>query len=158
MENIKFDSKLINLDILEKRINFVCIINGQKFEYFKGIGHIKHLKELNKTKKLSGKDLLIGKVDLAIGDRLKVLGRSFDDSDPIGVLMPELTEVLNCLFLDSQAHDQSFDDWASDFGYDSDRIKAKKIYEACQENYFKLKKALGSDFDRIKETIEKLEL
>lgn len=44
---------------------------------------------------------------------------------------PDATGVLYSLFVDSQALDMSFDNWASDYGYDSDSIKAITIYQQC---------------------------
>lgn len=54
---------------------------------------------------------------------------------------PQLSSVLSSLVLDSEACSMSFNDWADNFGYDNDSIKARKTYEACQENSDKLNKA-----------------
>jgi len=51
---------------------------------------------------------------------------------------PSAASVLNSLILDSSASAQSFADWASDFGYDTDSRKSLAIYEACQSNGDKL--------------------
>lgn len=47
---------------------------------------------------------------------------------------PQLADVLHSLMLDGEAHFQSmlFADWCADFGYDSDSIKAKEIFEKCE--------------------------
>lgn len=44
---------------------------------------------------------------------------------------PTAASVLYCLLSDAAAIDQSFDDWAGDFGYDTDSRKALATYEAC---------------------------
>lgn len=44
---------------------------------------------------------------------------------------PTAAAVLYCLLSDMEAIDQSFTDWASDFGYDTDSRKALATYEAC---------------------------
>lgn len=53
---------------------------------------------------------------------------------------PHITSLLHAMLLDSQACDQSFASWCSDFGYNYDSRKAFDIYTACQENGDKLKK------------------
>lgn len=46
---------------------------------------------------------------------------------------PELDSVVHSLLMDGEAffNAQSFEDWAGDFGYDSDSRKAEAIYRAC---------------------------
>lgn len=44
---------------------------------------------------------------------------------------PTAADVLYCLVSDGQAMHQSFYDWASDFGYDTDSLKAFETYNAC---------------------------
>lgn len=44
---------------------------------------------------------------------------------------PTAASVLYCLISDAGAIDQSFDDWAGDFGMDTDSRKALATYEAC---------------------------
>ena len=53
---------------------------------------------------------------------------------------PALAEVLHCLLMDGEAffNAQSFEDWASDFGYDSDSRKAEEIYRKCDATGRKL--------------------
>ncbi len=53
--------------------------------------------------------------------------------------------VLSCLLGDALASEQTFEDWASDFGYDSDSRKAESIYRACDEIGKKLRSVFGHD-------------
>lgn len=48
-------------------------------------------------------------------------------------VQPTLSDVLHSLLSDGDAffNAQSFEDWASDFGYDADSRKAEAIYRAC---------------------------
>lgn len=39
--------------------------------------------------------------------------------------------VLYSLVMDASANDQSFNDWCSNFGYDTDSMKAFNTYQAC---------------------------
>lgn len=44
---------------------------------------------------------------------------------------PDLFSLLNSLTMDASALDNTFDDWCNEYGYDSDSIKAKTIYDLC---------------------------
>jgi hypothetical protein len=60
---------------------------------------------------------------------------------------PTLGEVLDCLASDAASVDnaRSFEDWASDFGYDTDSRKAKRTYKTCEKQAAKLKALLGDE-------------
>lgn len=51
---------------------------------------------------------------------------------------PFAASVLYALINDAQASDQSFNSWCADYGYDSDSMKAFKLYQACCETGEKL--------------------
>lgn len=53
---------------------------------------------------------------------------------------PEAARVLHSIILDSSASGQSFADWCSELGYDTDSRKALAVYEACQVNADKMRK------------------
>jgi hypothetical protein len=44
---------------------------------------------------------------------------------------PTAASVLYCTLSDARGAEQNFRDWARDFGYDTDSIKALGIYNAC---------------------------
>ncbi len=58
---------------------------------------------------------------------------------------PTAADVLYSLVADSSACDETFDDWASNCGYDSDSIKANALYLTCQRSGKETRKLLGSD-------------
>ena len=64
---------------------------------------------------------------------------------------PTAADVLNCLASDSSSVEnaRSFEDWASDLGYDTDSRKAEKIFKVCEVQAGKLKKFLGEDLYKI---------
>lgn len=65
---------------------------------------------------------------------------------------PDPIEVLWSITRDSDALEMTFEDWASEFGYDADSRKAEKTYRACQDNALRLKKILSEDkFKRVRE-------
>ena len=60
---------------------------------------------------------------------------------------PTLAEVLDCLASDASGVDnaQSFEDWASEYGYDTDSRKAEATYRICEKQAQELKALLGRD-------------
>jgi len=60
---------------------------------------------------------------------------------------PTLADVLDCLASDASGVDnaQSFEDWASEYGYDTDSRKAERTYRICEGQAQKLKALLGQD-------------
>jgi hypothetical protein len=61
-------------------------------------------------------------------------------------IVPDACDVLYSLAIDVNVLDaRGFEDWASDFGYDTDSRKAESIYRACLEIALKLRNGLGED-------------
>lgn len=53
---------------------------------------------------------------------------------------PKAADVLQSLIMDAQAIYQSFENWSSEYGYDSDSRKALRTYDACCEIGRKMRK------------------
>lgn len=53
---------------------------------------------------------------------------------------PDLKNVLYCLVSDAQSVDgvESFEEWASELGYDTDSRKAERAYNACKDTFLKM--------------------
>lgn len=60
---------------------------------------------------------------------------------------PKVADVLECLLLDAMGTSESFCDWADNFGYDRDSIKALETYKACCQTRQDLETFLGPDLD-----------
>ena len=60
---------------------------------------------------------------------------------------PTLAEVLDCLASDASGvgNAQSFEEWASEYGYDTDSRKAECTYRICEKQAQELKALLGRD-------------
>lgn len=60
---------------------------------------------------------------------------------------PSLPDVVHSLLLDGEPYfnGESFEDWASNFGYETDSRKAEEIYKACMEIGRQLKRGLPHD-------------
>lgn len=68
-------------------------------------------------------------------------------------IQPERADVIDCLMLDSDALDYSFQDWCDNCGYDSDSISALETYNECCKIGRKLMK-MGI-YNALKEEWEK---
>ena len=72
---------------------------------------------------------------------------------------PTLADVLACLASDASGVDnaRSFEDWASEYGYDTDSRKAEKTYNICVQQAQELKALLGQDvYDQLLYGTERL--
>ena len=73
---------------------------------------------------------------------------------------PEMEEILQCLVSDSNVRNYlSFEDWASDFGYDEDSRKAEKIYVESQKITSSFAKLVGGvdNITMLEELIQEIE-
>jgi hypothetical protein len=74
-------------------------------------------------------------------------------------LTPTLADVLHSLVLDGSPFfdAESFEEWADNFGYGSDSIKAKSMFEQCMETGRALTRGLGAkEVDRLRELLSNL--
>jgi hypothetical protein len=72
---------------------------------------------------------------------------------------PATDEILNCLASDASGvvNAQSFEDWCSEYGYDTDSHKAEKIYKACIRQSAALLNLLGqTEYETLLWNIERL--
>jgi hypothetical protein len=62
---------------------------------------------------------------------------------------PTTYEVLDSILMDASAYDnaRSFEDFASEFGYDADSRTAERLYKACGSISKRLRRFLADDFD-----------
>ena len=62
---------------------------------------------------------------------------------------PTAADVLNCLTSDASGYEnaRSFEEWASEYGYDTDSRKAEKIYRQVKEQTEQLRTFLGDSYD-----------
>lgn len=63
---------------------------------------------------------------------------------------PKVEDVLACLFCDASSANETFEDWCSNYGYDTDSIKALDTYLQCQKSRKDLIKMLGHElFEKL---------
>jgi hypothetical protein len=60
---------------------------------------------------------------------------------------PTLADVLDCLASDASGYENActFEDWASEYGYETDSRKAEKTFRAIKRQAEQLKRTLGED-------------
>jgi len=68
---------------------------------------------------------------------------------PASTREPTAADVLACLVIDANAGEQSFEEFCSDLGYDSDSRKAERIHAACVRMAPRLRRFLGEHFDNV---------
>lgn len=145
MDKVSFSVQYTHLQ--DKMFHFIVLINGEAFQYSKGLGYATQKREKNKTY-----------AKISDADGRAALGKKYEEFTNCYVSLPTLDSVLESLFLDASAYSESFDSWCSNCGYDSDSIKALNMYQACCENGKKLRKALGTSYhDVARELQAKLE-
>lgn len=64
---------------------------------------------------------------------------------------PTTSDVLSCLASDAAGYEntRSFNEWASDYGYDTDSRKTEQVFNQVRKQSEKLKKLLGDDYSSI---------
>lgn len=65
---------------------------------------------------------------------------------------PDASEVLSCLVSDATSFDnaRSFEEWASDFGYDPDSRKAEATYREVEAQTARVIRFLGDTWDAFR--------
>ncbi len=57
---------------------------------------------------------------------------------------PDVLDVLYCLVMDASVrHAATYEEWASDYGYDADSRKGEQVYRDCQKQTTDLLRVLG---------------
>lgn len=71
---------------------------------------------------------------------------------------PTASDILDCLASDACGYDdaRTFEDWASNYGYDTDSRKAESIYHTIGQQAKALRHFLGRDYDTLIHKIERL--
>ena len=62
---------------------------------------------------------------------------------------PTAQTVASCLASDAQAGTEEFEEFASEYGYDSDSRKAYAVWEECRAIELKFRRMFGAHFDAM---------
>lgn len=71
---------------------------------------------------------------------------------------PDAADVLDCLASDASGveNSQSFEDWCSEYGYNTDSRKAHRTYTICKREAERLRKFLDAGYERLLWNTERL--
>lgn len=150
--NIEITSEFVpfsqsrNKDNKEKGLNWRVTIkrNGKAIlttDYGAGCGHCPAYKNAKGSKSSIYND---NRINTECEKGFAVAENSEYTTDRTKPICPDECDVMNSLLLDSQVLDSpSFEDWASELGYDTDSRKAEKIYQQCMQIALQLKAGLG---------------
>ncbi len=129
------------------RVTLTCNGKSECFDYYTGTGHRK-ISEFEKLRIAQYWSPI--KTPTVRANYLHDIAKA---SKPVA---PHIAGVLHSLVMDSSALDESFTDWCSTFGYDSDSIKkAFVIYRACCDNAQKLRRVMpGATLAQLAETLQ----
>lgn len=147
-----------------KSLNYLVSIKSKTYtlttDYTKGSGHIKIISKKNNCAHYSAinRDINILKnkaCEIGNYPNEVLQGYSYQverqNGKSLPFPIPTIDEVLYSLQCDSDVSNYScFAEWADTYGYDSDSISAKNIYEACQN--------IASQFNKILTTKQREEL
>jgi hypothetical protein len=114
-------------------------------EYSVGIGFAERWAEKNPWKA----ERRTGWYKLPYGQRFRKDSKIWDKLRKVAAphCAPDAYDVLCSLHSDAILSDQPFADWASDLGYDDDSIKAKAMWEACNDTRRTLMLNMGNAWD-----------
>ena len=64
---------------------------------------------------------------------------------------PTTSDVVSCLAMDSSGYEnaRSFEEWASEYGYDTDSRKAEKTFKQVEKQTEKFKRLLNSEYESV---------
>lgn len=100
------------------------------FDYIQGLGYLKNFK------KVSGREYTKDIEQACKHTAATGISKQVHTSKGpvcIGVTKPDLLDVVHCLLLDSAVLEFSdFEEWANEYGYNTDSRKAEEIYERCR--------------------------
>lgn len=132
---------------LHYRVTLECEGRQTSVYYGKGIGIRGRLKRRVNHKRAS---------DPSAGDQYDYIwenwqqpyGKKVPIPNDVVPIPPQITEVSDAYKMDCRAirDNPTFQDFADELGYDTDSIKNRDVYFACQDSYNKMRKLLGSKF------------
>lgn len=133
--------KAKSYDWHETAQKFLFTIKGKTFEYYTGIGHRESAAMFSQDREEYNRLKNANLNDYGLKSFLK-LSRA---------TLPTIEGLFYSLVMNSSAADQTFSDWCSDFGYETDSRKALQTYEDCQESAVKMRGLTSATLDQLRE-------
>lgn len=122
--------------------------------YFEGCGHVIGYKQFHKTPCDKRRHDELIRLTCETGKLCKRISEVFGpiiskEKQPA----PKLLDVLYCLIQDASVLDSGgFEEWADNYGYDTDSRSAEKTYRQCIDQSLQLRNLLGNEnLERLRE-------
>lgn len=64
---------------------------------------------------------------------------------------PDATSVLSCLSMDAYRGSETFEEFCSDLGYDTDSRSAYDTWQTCRDTELRMRRMFGNKFDTVTE-------
>ncbi len=144
-------------------IGFVVTINNKNFNYSMGIGHVKWIyNNIIRWKFKNG--YLIENIIGAMRNGKTIKKEYYPELAAIAVelakmqkVKPLIGDVLGCLCRETLDCDCCFEEWAQNYGYDTDSRRAERNYYLCRDNANKIRSFLKqSEINEIAELANEL--
>lgn len=144
LSKVKYEANLVGLrrDGKWENFKFTCFVESEEFTFKVGVGHAKWFKGSRANTKAKEEGYSI------------VLENQYDKG-LLRLKSVKISELVYCILADYT--DETFDDWCSNFGYDTDSRKALETYLECQNNWVRLRKALGTKFFEVREIFQQVD-
>lgn len=133
-----------NKDNKQPSLNYqvMCLYNGKLFlttEYTMGCAHVPGYRQNDRSI-----------------DRTNMIREACERGYilfPRRTILPNIADVYYSIVMDSDVLDYgNFENWAAEFGYDSDSIKAEKLYRMCLDTALIMRAVIGdSGLERLRE-------
>lgn len=140
-------------------IHWSLVLNGiVTVEYSEGIGHFVNSRYRLANKMVAkpyidavkaGKEYRTGSHGLTVKECGELFTKRVNPSNG-KVSPPDIKDVLYSLTMDADAINYDFEEWCSNYGYDTDSRKALATYQECRDSYVKLK-SLGLKLEELQE-------
>lgn len=150
-------------------IKYDVKIAGQSFQWRMGIGHVDWKKAASLEHVIFGGGKLPGYVYKnilhAMAEGKTILSQYHSELAQLAAqialkqsVKPNPAEVFARVCAEGrEAEQETFESWASNFGYSSDSIKAKKTYDECRENGCCARRIVsGQIFDQLADLAQRL--
>lgn len=120
----------------------ITLSNGKQsaqFPYSQGRAHVKGYKAFHATRYATAQANARYRKACETG-----LVQVTEFARPVPQPAPDVLDVLYCLVSDASVrHMSTYEEWASDYGYDEDSRKGEETYRACQKQTTDLLRVLG---------------
>ncbi len=117
-------------------------------DYMQGAGHIPGWSSLK------GGSVYLNNYAREVAEKGRYSPQGPDSPSRRPLPAPSMADVLHCLLLDAEASELPFEEWAGNFGFDTDSRKAERLYHECVATGRALSRLLTPpEMDRVRDLL-----